>query len=73
MDRLEATIFSPAKLKALDASNPGRQLHEAVGVEEDYIVKTHRVERVWTHTIEHEGWIASIPAKVLERLMQSKY
>ena len=69
---MEAPIFSPAKLKALDEANPGRQLHEAVGVEEDYIVKTHRVEGVWTHTIEHDGLVTSIPAKVLERLMKQR-
>lgn len=72
MDRLEASVFAPARLKAIDEANPGRQLHDPVGVELDYIVKSHRVEGVWTHTVEHQGVVTYIPAKVLERLIQQR-
>lgn len=72
MDRLEASVFAPARLKALDELNPGRQLHDPVGVGLDYIVKSHRVEGVWTHTVEHQGVTTFIPAKVLERLISQR-
>ena len=48
MDRLEAQVFAPEKLAEQEKINPGRALLDSVGVEDHYIVSTHRLDKTWS-------------------------
>ena len=68
MDRLEASLFSPAKLARLDEAEPGRAMRGGVAVQERYIVDVHRVDGVWDIEVEHDGVVTKIPGAVFDRI-----
>ena len=72
MDRFEAQVFAPEKLAEQERINPGKALLDSVGVEEHYIVATHRLDKLWTITVEHDGIVTKIPGKVMERLIAQR-
>ena len=72
MDGFEAQVFAPEKLAEQERINPGKALVDSVGVEEHYIVSTHRLDKVWTITVEHDGVVTKIPGKVMERLIAQR-
>ena len=69
MDRFQASLFAPAKLKALDEARPGQALRDSVAIEENYVVSAHRLDGFWDYTIEHDGVQYQIPGQVFDRLM----
>lgn len=70
MGEIEAMLFAPAKLKAIQDQEPGYLLKpRSAVVEEHYIVTVRRHDGTWEYTIQHDGEVSKIPGKVVDRML----
>ena len=72
MDEVEAALFAPEKLSALQQAQPGRILRDSAVVEENYVLKAHRLDGRFDYTIEHDGSVFRLPGKVIDRLLRMR-
>ncbi len=67
MNDLEAMLFAPQKVKAIKEAQPGYFLEaRSAVIEESYIVRVRRKDRVWEYTVKHDTEEYKLPAAVVE-------